>query len=175
MAVGQDGRLWVNVHVGGVWSSDDEGITWRGAVEPSADVHEVVADGDGRVAVAAAVGFGWSTDGGATWAWSTDGLHGSYLRAVALDGDDVLVSASTGPFTRQGAVYRAALGHRFERCRHGLPEWFPGNVDTGCLAASGGRVALGTGEGTVYTSDDGGVTWDIAAKGLAPVRIVALR
>ena len=58
MAVGPK-RWWVNVHVGGVWWSEDAGETWRGAVEPAADVHEVRAGPDGLVAVAAAVGFGW--------------------------------------------------------------------------------------------------------------------
>ena len=40
MAVGMK-RWWVNVHVGGVWWSEDAGETWHGAVEPGADVHEV--------------------------------------------------------------------------------------------------------------------------------------
>ena len=45
MAVGPE-RWWVNVHVGGVWWSEDAGETWHGAVEPGADVHEVRAGGD---------------------------------------------------------------------------------------------------------------------------------
>src|SRR5580704_17675166 len=93
MAVGAK-RWWVNVHVGGVWWSEDAGETWRGAVEPGVDVHEVRAGTDGRVAVAAAVGFGWREDDGESWSWTTGGLHASYLRAVALDGDTVFVSAS---------------------------------------------------------------------------------
>jgi hypothetical protein len=138
-------------------------------------VHEVVADGEDRVAVAAAVGFGWSADHGTTWAWTTDGLRASYARAVALDGDAVLVSASTGPYTRQAGVYRAQLGHAFERCEQGLPEWFSTNVDTGCLALSGSRAVIGTRDGTVYTSDDRGATWQIGAKGLGSVDVVQLR
>src|SRR5437764_1405819 len=59
MAVASN-RWWVNVHVGGLWSSEDSGQTWHGAVEAEADIHEVRAGTDGRVAVAAAVGFGWS-------------------------------------------------------------------------------------------------------------------
>src|SRR5438067_2448876 len=109
MAVGPK-RWWVNVHVGGVWWSDDDGGTWHGAVEPEADVHEVRTGTDGRVAVAAAVGFGWSEDDGESWSWTTDGLHGHYLRAVALDTDTAFVSASDGPFTKRGAVYRSRLG-----------------------------------------------------------------
>jgi hypothetical protein len=127
------------------------------------------------VAVAAAAGFGWSTDGGETWSWTTSGLHGSYSRGVAIDGDRILVSASTGPFTSQGAVYRTRLGEPFERCRRGLPDWFAANVDTWCVALAGQRAAIGTSEGDVYTSGDGGINWDVATRGLGPVALVELR
>jgi hypothetical protein len=170
MAVGMK-RWWVNVHVGGVWWSDDAGETWHGAVEPGADVHEVRAGTDGRVAVAAAVGFGWSEDDGESWSWTTDGLHAPYLRAVALDGDTAFVSASDGPFTRSGAVYRSRLGSSFVRCEAGLPERFDGNVDSGHLDAAGGRVALGFGD-HVYVSEDKGQTWRVA---LVPEPVTALR
>lgn len=169
MAVGSR-RWWVNVHVGGVWCSDDVGATWHGAVEPSADVHEV-RTGDELVAVAAAVGFGWSQDNGASWSWATDGLHGHYLRAVALDGDMAFVSASDGPFTKRGAVYRARLGSTFERCEAGLPDGFHGNVDSGTLDAAGGRVAFGFGD-HIYVSEDNGSTWRVAAALGEPVTAV---
>ena len=171
MAVGPR-RWWVNVHVGGVWWSEDAGETWHGAVEPGADVHEVRAGSDGRVAVAAAVGFGWSEDDGESWSWATDGLHGHYLRAVALDGDTAFVSASNGPFTKSGAVYRARLGSSFVRCEAGLPDRFEGNVDSGHLDAAGGRVAVGFG-GRVYLSEDTGHTWHVAA--VLPQPVTAVR
>ena len=169
MAVGPR-RWWVNVHVGGVWWSDDAGDTWHGAVEPDADVHEVRADGDGRAAVAAAVGFGWSADG-ESWSWTTEGLHAHYLRAVALDGDTTFVSASDGPFTRNGAVYRGRSGGDFVRCEEGLPDRFDGNVDSGALDAADGRVALGF-ENRVYLSDDEGKSWREAAVLSAPITAV---
>ena len=170
LAVDDAGRIFVNVHVGGLWLSHDEGQTWEGVVEPEADIHEVVA-ADGRVVVAAAVGFGWSDDGTA-WHWTTNGLHASYARAAAIDGDLAFVSASDGPFTHRGAVYRGRIGERFERCTAGLPDWFPGNIDSGALAARDGRAAIGTYDGAVYVSDDAGTTWELAAEGLAPVRAV---
>jgi len=168
MAVGPK-RWWVNVHVGGVWWSDDAGDTWHNAVEPDADVHEVRASDDGQVAVAAAVGFGWSEDG-ESWSWTTAGLHASYLRAVALDGDTTFVSASDGPFTRNGAVYRSRSGS-FARCEAGLPDRFEGNVDSGALDAAGGRVALGF-EDRVYLSEDRGETWSEAVALSAPITAV---
>jgi len=171
MAIGAK-RWWVNVHVGGVWWSEDAGETWLGAVEPEADVHEVRAGVDGVVAVAAAVGFGWSEDDGDTWSWTTDGLHGHYLRAVALDGGTAFVSASDGPFTKSGAVYRARLGSGFVRCEAGLPNRFEGNIDSGHLDAAGGLVALGF-EDHVYVSEDKGHTWRAAA--VLPDAITAVR
>jgi hypothetical protein len=149
--------LWVNVHVGGLWHSRDRGKSWLGEIEPGADIHEVRAE-NGSVAVAAAVGFGWSGDGGKTWAWNIEGLHESYLRAVCINGEIAYVSASDGPFTKRGAVYRARLGSAFVRCEKGLPEWFPDNVDTGHLDAAGGRAVIGFGE-EVHLSEDDGESW----------------
>jgi hypothetical protein len=170
MAAGPS-RWWVNIHVGGVWWTDDTGETWQGAIDPEADVHEVCAGADGRVAVAAAVGFGWSSDDGKTWSWTTEDLHASYLRAVALDGDTAFVSASDGPFTSSGAVYRARLGSGFVRCETGLPDRFGGNIDSGHLDATAGRAAFGFGD-RVYVSDDEGSTWQVAAQLRGPVRAV---
>lgn len=149
--------LWVNVHVGGLWHSGDRGESWQGVIEPDADIHEVRAR-DGLVAVAAAIGFGWSQDGGKAWSWSTDELHAGYLRAVCTDDETVYVSASDGPFTTRGAVYRARLGSAFVRCEQGLPEWFPANIDSGHLDADSGRVAIGF-NNEVYVSEDDGESW----------------
>jgi photosystem II stability/assembly factor-like uncharacterized protein len=149
--------LWVNVHVGGLWHSVDRGESWQGVIEPDADVHEVRAL-NASVTVASAVGFGWSQDGGKSWSWSTDELHARYLRAVCIDDETVYVSASDGPFTNRGAVYRARLGSAFVRCEQGLPEWFPANIDTGHLDAAGGRVAIGFRD-EVYVSEDAGESW----------------
>ena len=164
-------RWWVNVHVGGVWWSEDVGQTWQGAVKPDADVHEVRAGGDGYVAAAAAVGFGWSTNDGESWSWTTDGLDASYSRAVALDGNTAFVSASDGPFTNNGAVYRARLGSSFVRCQGGLPTNFRGNVDSGHLDATAGRVDIGF-DDRIFVSEDEGDTWRVAAALPNPVRVV---
>ena len=177
LAAGPDGTLFVNVHVGGVWrgTADDR---WLEVINVDADTHQVVADVEqGAVVAAAAVGFGRSVDGGATWDWATDGLHATYCRAVAIAGDTTLVTASTGPGSRQGAVYRRRLREDgpFERCRAGLPEWFPFNLDTSQLAAAGDEAVLGTADGRVYRSSDAGATWELVADDLPPVRTVTIR
>jgi hypothetical protein len=88
----------------------------------------------------------------------------------------VILSASAGHRGRRAALYRRPLngGNAFERCAAGLPEWFSDNIDTGCVAARGDTVAIGTEDGCVFLSTDAGRRWESLAKGLAPVRAVAL-
>jgi len=178
ISAGAGGAVYVNVHVGGVLRSTDGGAAWRPTLDIEHDVHQVLAlpARAGLVLVAAADGFGISEDGGETWRWENEGLHAHYCRAVALAGDTVLLSASTGHGGRRATVYRRQLdgGERFEPCRAGLPEWFADNVDTGCLAARGRTAVIGTEDGSVFLSFDAGARWDAVAKGLAPVRAVAL-
>jgi len=173
-----DGTVYVNVHVGGVLRSTGADGTWQPTLDIEQDVHQVLAPAGrpGLVLVAAAEGFGVSADRGGTWRWENDGLHAHYCRAVALAADTVLLSASTGHHGRRAAVYRRAIhgGGRFERCQAGLPEWFSDNVDTGCLAARGSTVVIGTDDGCVFLSRDAGEHWEAIAKGLATVRAVAL-
>jgi hypothetical protein len=92
-------------------------------------------------------------------------------------GDQVLVSTSQGPRGGRAGVYRAGLeGGAFERCREGLPTWFDDNIDSYCLDAlnDGSFAALGTADGRLFGSDDGGVTWGELAAGLPPVQHLLL-
>ena len=177
MSAGPSGTVYANVHVGGVVRTKDGGATWEPTIDIHADVHQVLFDpGSAQVLAASARGLAISKDEGQSWRFDTEGLHGSYLRAVAVADGAVLVTASTGPFTNRAAVYRKPLHSQgpFERCQHGLPESFPQNIDTYCLAASGANVAFGTSEGQVYLSLDDGETWEVAADGLPPILSVAL-
>lgn len=172
IAISAEDAWYVNVHVGGLWRSVDKGQSWVNIVPPESDVHEVAAGEGGTIVVAAAIGFGWSSDGGDTWSWTTDGLHASYARAVALDGETAYVTASSGPSASDGRVFRCQLGESFQPCSDGLAEPFPYNLDTGSLSAQGGRVALGTRHGQVFRSLDAGASWEVVADGLRPVRVV---
>ena len=160
---GPDGTVYVNVHVGGVVVSTD-GRDWTDTMDISNDVHQVVAhpDRDGVAVAAAAVGLGVTTDGGASWAWHDDGLDGRYMRAVAVEGSSVLVSASRGSGGRRAALYRWDLDERggFEKCAGGLPEWFDDNIDTNCVDLSGDRAVIATPDGAVWVSGDGAETWE---------------
>lgn len=168
------GALFANVHVGGILRSAGGGASWEPTViDIDSDVHQVIAwPGRARwVLAATAVGLARSEDGGASWRFDTEGLHATYLRAVAVAGETVLVSASTGPSGRRSAVYRCVAGESgpFERCREGLPEWFSDNIDSYCLDAAGSAVAFGTSDGRVFLSTDEGRSWEEAAAGLPPV------
>ena len=155
--------LLVNVHVGGV-ACRDPGDAWRALVDIDVDVHQIaVAPDDASLVVATgAAGFGRSTDGGETWRWDHDGLHGSYCRAVAVAGDTVLLTASTGPFRTRGAVYRRPLGATspWER----VSDLFDANIDTFWLAAREDDAAFVTGDGQVWVSADAGASWAPADK-----------
>jgi hypothetical protein len=172
------GVLLANVHVGGIPRSTDGGATWEPTIDVDADVHQVRAHPTRPelVLAAAAVGLCRSDDAGATWTVLTSGLHASYCRAVAIAGDMMFVSASTGPFTEEAAVYRRAIDGDgpLERCADGLPDWQPHNVDTACLDTDGSHVAFGGADGVVYGSEDAGRTWRVLADGLPPVSAVTI-
>ncbi len=168
--------VYVNVHVGGIVRSRDEGATWEPTIDVDADVHRVLSR-DGAVYAACANGLAVSGDAGDTWTYRTEGLHAPYCRGVALCGDAVLVSASNGPRGGRSAVYRAARhGGPLQRCTAGLPDWFDDNVDSACLDAmpDEGVAAFGTGDGRVFASTDQGSTWAEAGSGLPSIRCVLL-
>jgi hypothetical protein len=176
-SIAQDSEaVYVNVHVGGIPVSRDGGGTWTPTIDIESDVHQVIVGPvPGQVLAACARGLVSSEDGGRTWVTRAGGLHAPYARAVAVSGDLVLLTASTGPRSRQAAVYRGPLdgGAPFERCTAGLPEWFDANVDTFCLAASGPDVALGTDSGELYRSADRGATWERVTDGLPRIACLA--
>jgi hypothetical protein len=168
--------VYVNVHVGGIVHTRDQGRTWNPTIDVDADVHQV-ATAEGLVLAAGAYGLSTSPDRGATWSSRTDGLDARYSRAVVVCGDRVLVSASDGPRGGRAALYRAGLASgRFERCREGLPEWFDDNIDTYRLDAlnDGTYAAFGTVDGRVFGSEDAGDTWVELVTGLQPVHHLLL-
>jgi hypothetical protein len=185
-ATADGAALLANVHVGGILRSSDRGASWHPTIDVDADVHEVRAHPDvaAVVTAAAAVGLCVSRDGGREWDVVVDGLHATYARAVAFDGDDVLVSASEGPFARRSAIYRGSLEGTvgdapLERVRDGLPEWLEGNVDTRCLTCSAGRAALADGSGSVWSRPAGhgagaGGGWSLVARDLPRVNAVVV-
>jgi hypothetical protein len=169
-----EGAVHVNVHVGGILSSGD-GREWSPTIDIHSDVHEVIASGDILIA-ATAFGLAVSPDRGGSWEFTEDGLHASYARAVALAGDQVLMTASLGPRGGRGAIFRRPLhgSEPFERIHTGLPEWFPDNLDSGCVSARDNVAAFGTSDGRAYVSEDRGAAWNELAHDLPEVRAVVV-
>ena len=179
MARDADGRIYVNVHVGGIPASSDGAVTFEPTIDVDADVHQVIAHPTraGVVLAAGANGLSESSDGGASWRLANDGLHASYCRAVAVAGDLVLLSASTGPRGGRAALYRRPMDEPdqgFARCVAGLPDWFEGNIDTHRLAAAGHIAAFGTDDGRVFVSEDSGETWEERAAGLPRITCLVI-
>jgi hypothetical protein len=176
-SISSDGRgtTYVNVHVGGIPKTSDGGQTWLPTIDVQADVHQVLAlpDSD-KVFAASARGLEISEDRGMTWTTHTKGLGDTtYCRAVALCGDQLLLSASSGPDGKHAGLFTAALdGGNINRCTRGLPEEFSDNLDTHCVTATDHTAAIGTADGRVYASDDAGYSWHEEATDLPPIRCI---
>lgn len=155
--------LLVNVHVGGIPRSTDAGLTWRPTIDIASDVHQVCAHPTRPDVVIAAAGVGLcvSSDAGVTWTIERQGLHAHHCSAVAFGRNDIFVSAATGPFTTQGAVYRRPIDSNgpLQPLGGGLPQWIEGIADTNCIATRDSMVALIDRSGRLYVSHDDGATW----------------
>ncbi|XXX76344.1 hypothetical protein WMF30_52715 [Sorangium sp. So ce134] len=169
-ATSDHSTLLVNVHVGGIPRSTDAGETWKPTIDIECDVHQVCAHParPELVAAATAVGLAISRDGGETWTTEHEGLHATHCTAVAFVGGDILVSASTDQFTKDGAIYRRPIEGRgpLRRVDGGLPQWLDGIADTGNIAARGDCVAVADSGGHLYLSHDRGATWERIAEQL---------
>lgn len=177
LSAGSDGAVFANAHVGGILRARDPHGAWEPTIDIDADVHQVLADPSdaGHVVAATALGLAESFDAGETWRFITDGLHAAYARAVALDGEDLFMSASVGPRGGQAAVYRRPPGEMaFLKCTGGLPEWFDQNIDSHHLSAGGGRVVFGAEGGRVFASEDGGESWHDAGTTYPEITCVAI-
>ncbi|HEX9767495.1 MAG TPA: hypothetical protein VGA36_12090 [Nitriliruptorales bacterium] len=170
MTVTAAGTWLVNVHVGGILRSTDQGRTWQPTIDLHTDVHEVLAAGARVYAALGAGGLATTDDDGRTWRIEAAGLPDTYCRAVTVAGDRVLVSSSRGPGGGGAAVHARTVGSRDGLRRLGLPDDLGGNVDTGCLVARGLDVAVGTADGRLFVSDDAGMSWRLRRDGLGTIR-----
>ena len=164
--------VYVNVHVGGILHTGDNGRTWNPTIDINADVHQV-ATAEGFVLAACAGGLATSVDRGTTWTVRGQGLEAPYSRAVVVCGDTLLMSASNGPRGGRAGVYRGDIAAGpFERCNAGLPAWFEANIDTYCLDAlnDGSFAAFGTSDGRLFGSEDAGSTWQELSTDLGAVQ-----
>ncbi len=162
--------LFANVHVGGIPRSLDGGKSWQPTIDIHSDVHEVHAHPARPeiVVAAAAVGLCISRDFGASWVVEREGLHDPHCYAVAISGDDILISAAKDPFAAEGRIYRRSLklDGPLTPVEGGMPLWTGGVVDTGCIAASGSCIVIADKAGNLYCSEDFGRAWSCRSTGL---------
>lgn len=172
MALDNDSTLYINVHVGGILRYDNTGIT--ATIDLGADVHQVATHPTRQGAVFAACAYGLAaSNNGHDFEIRSDGLHASYCRAVAVLDEAVVVSASTGPSTSRGRLYRSQLWEgSFEPLSNGLPEWFDDNLNTHCLVSTEDGLFAGLGD-TVWVSQDEGNSWDTVASDLPKITCLA--
>lgn len=172
MALDADHTLYVNVHVGGILRYDNTGIV--PTLDISADVHQVAAHPSQKGAVFAATARGLAQSrNGHDFDFRAEGLHANYCRAVAVADEELFVSASTGPSTNRGRLYRGSLWDGpLEPIHDGLPDWFEGNLNTHCLILHEGDLYAGFGP-TVWRSSDMGESWESVTTELPKVTCLA--
>lgn len=172
MTLDADHTLYINVHVGGILRYDNTGVV--PTLDISADVHQVAAHPSRKGAVFAATAHGLAqSHNGHDFDFRSQGLHADYCRAVAVADDQVFVSASTGPSTTRGRLYRGSLWEGpLQPIHNGLPDWFDDNLNTHCLALLEGDLYAGLGS-RVWRSSDLGDSWEVAAADLPKVTCLA--
>ncbi|HLH25443.1 MAG TPA: glycosyl hydrolase [Chloroflexota bacterium] len=184
--------MYVGIEQGALLKSTDGGRSWReldSYYSPDdvyyKDVHRLVVSPVNRHRIYMAGGDGLyaSEDAGETWehlSGPTD-LVG-YPDALLLSPDDdrtlFMAGGSAGPpawrrtgAARAGVVCSRDGGRTWERAERGLPTPLRANIEAMALHARPGGFSLflGTTDGDVFGSDDGGASWTAVALRLPPV------
>jgi photosystem II stability/assembly factor-like uncharacterized protein len=184
--------LYVGIEQGALLKSTDGGRAWReldAYYSPDdvyyKDVHRLVVSPSDprRVYMAGGDGLYASEDGGETWEHLSPptGLVG-YPDALLLAPDDdrllFMAGGSAAPpeWRRSGSANAGVVrshdgGRTWERAERGLPTPLRANVEAMALQSwpGGFSLFLGTTDGDVFGSDDGGASWQAVALRLPPV------
>jgi hypothetical protein len=155
----------VGIELGGLMRTDDGGGSFSDHRPPAArDVHCLAwhSSAPGRAYETGGDGAAWSRDGGRSWERADAGRERRYAWALAVDPADPerwFVSAAPGPFEAHGRRPSDSAIYRWD----GSGPWQP--ILTGldshvyALAAGGGQLFGGLGDGTLLESADGGDSW----------------
>jgi BNR/Asp-box repeat len=182
IAIGPDRVVLAAVEEGWLLRSEDGGDSWVNVRDGlDRDCHAVTfLARDGRVALATTgQGIFRSEDAGRTFALSAGGLRHRYVVAAVQHPDrpDVLftaaadvdpVAAAQRPEGADGAFYRSDdAGMTWSRLTGGLPRVL--RPAPTCVAGDPGHpdsFYVGTTDGSVWLSEDGGASFDIAVEGI---------
>ncbi|HXM54479.1 MAG TPA: hypothetical protein VOB72_03755 [Candidatus Dormibacteraeota bacterium] len=182
ITLGHDGLVLAAVEEGWLLRSDDGGRTWtvvRDGIDRDCHAVSLVPGDIDTVIVTTGTGVYRSEDHGRTFAHSDDGLRHRSVTQVVLHPDrpDVLFTAAAEcdpelavqrPEGANGGFYRSDDGGRtWWRLSGGVPETLrPGPT---CVAGDEGdpdAFYVGTTDGTVWFTEDGGETFTIAVEGI---------
>lgn len=160
---------WLAGSRDGVWTTSDGGTTWTLLPVPGAMVVENVVrvDADRGYAVAKVSDFRWAvfstSDGGLTWRRSD-----LAVRILAATGPDSAVAVGTSPSGVDAGWTIANVtrdGGRTWLRAHAW-SWMLGHPSR--ASAAGNDVWVAGGDGVVFHSVDGGLTWAVVPIGLLP-------
>ncbi len=158
---------WLAATTSGIYSSSDQGKTWKGGeilgqtdfVSVRADDSTVVAATRSRVLV--------SNDGGSTWKMAGLPSYVVSIRGVAIASDSQIMIAS-----REGAFRSGDGGATWEHAVNGLP----GKDITSVSFDTTHRRLLATSDatGVIFESRDGGRSWQRGPDSGYPLRRVSV-
>ncbi|MFX0062665.1 MAG: WD40/YVTN/BNR-like repeat-containing protein [Candidatus Hermodarchaeota archaeon] len=165
LALGTDGILYANIHVGWIVRSTDGGKTWESVHKDlEKDVHHVSAHPTkpNIVFAATAYGFHISTNQGNNFTRRWKDIPLNYQRTTICfpDKDVYLASVSRGPRGQQAALYRSEnQGETWDKVQ-GLPDSIQLNLNTHQLTVfEGGRAMIMVENTELYETEDYGETW----------------
>ena len=181
-APGDADCLYAGIEVGGMVRSADGGRSWRQLPGLNDDIHcvSLSANRPNRVYVATARAPYRSDDGGGQWEAINAGLERRYTLHIAAAPDDAdlaLVTVSENARRGNPQFYRSSNAGQSWQLVQGLGagedaadmvvafEWDP---------EESGRVYAGTDSGGLFSSEDGGVTWQPLPVRLPTVAVGAL-
>ena len=181
--------IWAGIEVDGVYKSLDGGDTWLHLPELGSDpfrgdIHDMAINAGRTTAIYATSPFGiaTSTDEGESWEYHEfpkyhEGDTRSYCRGMALKADDPrvifvgngdMIPGDTGDIrvTTDGGQTWAAAPLPVEP--NSLIYWFATNPEIPDVIVAASLY------GYIYTSDDGGDSWQKLRKEFGEVRTLAL-
>ncbi len=159
--------VYASSRVGGVFASDDYGVTWRPANSGLSDLRIrclAVSPTDPAVVFAGAPAGGFrSTDGGRSWTPLANGFPAAQVDSLAIDPSNVsrvYAAGATGTLARStdGGASWAAIGNS------AVTSVRPRVIAVDPMHSS--TIYLATLDGGVFRSDDGGGSWTSKNTGL---------
>lgn len=163
--------IYIGAPSGGLWRSEDYGETWVCLTDalPTLGVSSIVIDhtnpqtiyigtGDRDAGDAAGLGVMKSTDGGATWLTSSNGMDNKTVgRMIMYPGDPDIILAATS-----GGTYKTTDGGQSWYRTHS------GDHKDILFKVNDPMIVFTTAAGRLYKSTDLGETWLQLSNGIVP-------